>query len=55
LLITYKLFYFINYLTKHLKINNMLFMKIIRVYDFLQVLHVKGSYSSKVEYFSKHN
>jgi hypothetical protein len=33
-------FLFINFLTKHLKINNMRFMNLTMFSDFMQVLHI---------------
>jgi hypothetical protein len=34
-------FLFINFLTKHLKLNNMIFMNLTMFSDFMQVLHIK--------------
>jgi hypothetical protein len=48
-------FLFINYLTKLLKINNMRFMILIILYDFIQVLNIKRRDPIKNNYFSKHN
>jgi hypothetical protein len=48
-------FLFIKYLTKHLKtINNMRFINLIMLYDFIQVLNIKRRLSTKDEHFSKH-
>jgi hypothetical protein len=33
----------------------MRFINLPIIYDFLQVLNIKWSYTTKVEYFSKHN
>jgi hypothetical protein len=53
LLITTSFFIFINYLTKYLKINNMIFMNLTMFYDFLPVIHINRSCSTKNDYFSK--
>jgi hypothetical protein len=50
----FQAFQFINYLTKHWEINNMRFKNLTRVYDFLQVLHIKRSHSTKNYYFPMH-
>jgi hypothetical protein len=42
---------FNNKLTKHQKINNMKFMNLIMLFDFIRALHLKRSYSTKDYHF----
>jgi hypothetical protein len=46
-------FLFIRNLAKHSKTNNMIFMNLTRVSDFLQVLGIHRDISTKDDYFSK--
>jgi hypothetical protein len=46
-------FLIISNLTKHLKINSIIFMNLMIVSDFIQIQGTQMGHSAKVEYFSK--
>jgi hypothetical protein len=47
-------FLFINNLTMHKKRNNVRFMNLFMLYDFMQVLNIKRIHYTKNEYFPEH-
>jgi hypothetical protein len=47
-------FLFINYLTKHKNINNMRYMNLKILFDFIHVLLIKQKHSTRDDYFSKY-